>query len=193
MSAAVFCCCVRRPNALCDFATNFGAHPFSLSHPTHRRADSLRRSLADTFAAGGGSAADAPAAAPPPAALLTEAELEGILEVSLRLAAENKISDRNVWALPLIDALPELIRHEQALRGAAGGFNFQKMSGGLDAGVQIYSKRVDQTWKAAFCSLRDLKPSGGGGEDGACVRVCVRVRGCGGGDVLAHRLPLRAF
>lgn len=101
-------------------------------------------------------------AAAAPADHMEEGELSQMLDLCLRLAAENRITDKNVWALPLIDHLPEIV--QTAAKGAA--VNFGKMSSGLDAGVQIYSKRVEQTWKAAHNSLFgiDKKDSSKDGE-----------------------------
>jgi condensin complex subunit 2 len=79
-----------------------------------------------------------------------------MFEQCIKLAAENKITDKNVWQLDLIQHLPSIVQAGQAggLRG--GGFNFQKMSGGLDAGVTIYSKRVDTTYKDVFMKLHGI-------------------------------------
>lgn len=85
--------------------------------------------------------------------ILSVLELNDLLDMSLKLAAENKINDRNVWVLPLIDHLPEIVKREAELNN----FNFQKMSSGLDAGVTIYSRRVEATWKQAYGSLAGCK------------------------------------
>jgi condensin complex subunit 2 len=108
-----------------------------------RKAQQLGKALADEFNAD--DQQDRRAAGPG----LTPEQLKDLLDNCLKLAAENKITDKNVWALPLISHLPEIV-HAAA---RTEGFNFQKMSSGLDAGVQIYSKRVEQTWKAARDSL----------------------------------------
>jgi hypothetical protein len=101
---------------------------------------------------------------------MEEAELSQMLDLCLRLAAENRITDKNVWALPLIDHLPDIV--QTAAKGAA--VNFGKMSSGLDAGVQIYSKRVEQTWKAAHNSLfgidkKDSSKDGEARRGGICL------------------------
>lgn len=104
-------------------------------------------SLADAFAgqqAGGGAGADQQQRAGGSAggATLSSESLNTLFEQCIRLAAENKITDRNVWQLNLISHLPDIVvAGAGAGAGAAGsgsggrGFNFQKMSGGLDAGV----------------------------------------------------------
>jgi condensin complex subunit 2 len=91
-----------------------------------------------------------------------------MFEQCIKLAAENKITDKNVWQLDLIQHLPSIVQAGQAggLRGAKG-FNFQKMSGGLDAGVTIYSKRVDTTYKEVFFTLHG-SGAGGRGEAMPC-------------------------
>jgi len=52
---------------------------------------------------------------------------------------------------------------------AAEGLSFSRVSGGLDAGVTIYSKRVDCTYKQAFETLTGIGPSDGG--EGRRLRV----------------------
>ncbi len=126
----------------------------------HRRKEQLRRSLADAFA--DGDKENAPAAVNGATAkALDHTQITHIFDTCLKLAAENKITDRNIWALPLIDYLPDIVRAEAVSEGS--GFSFQKMSGGLDAGVTIFSKRVDMTWKMAFTSLHGCQPGGNGG------------------------------
>jgi hypothetical protein len=117
-----------------------------------RQAERMRKSLAGSFeAADGGAAANA--------ARLDDAELQTMLDLALKLAAENKITDRNVWSLALIDHLPEMVHSAAPVAAAAaapdcGGTNyFTRISGGLDAGVQIYARRVDATWKQAYAQL----------------------------------------
>jgi Condensin complex subunit 2 len=125
----------------------------------HRRSDAVKASLCDAFS-GGADQAGADAALTLP----TEA-LSAMFEQCIRLAAENKISERNVWQLDLIRHLPSIVGAAAAGggRGAAAGgdatsdgFSFQKISGGLDAGVAIYSRRVDHTYKEAFQSLQGM-------------------------------------
>ncbi|KAF8066223.1 hypothetical protein HT031_002545 [Scenedesmus sp. PABB004] len=119
-----------------------------------RCAGGLRKSLAGAFAGGGGDGG--PTLAP-------EA-LASMFEHCIKLAAENKITDRNVWQLELIQHLPSIVRSGQGARGGVP-FNFQKMSGGLDAGVTIYSKRVDHTYKEAFQSLQGMGAAGRDDEE----------------------------
>lgn len=115
-----------------------------------RRSEALRKSLSDAFA---GEHQDA---AKP--TLSTEA-LNNMFERCIKLAAENKITDKNVWDLNLIQHLPSIVLAGQ--QASKSAFNFQKISGGLDAGVTIYSKRVDHTYKEAFQTLQGKGPSKG--------------------------------
>lgn len=102
---------------------------------------------------------------------LSRSELQGMLGQCLKLASENKITPQNTWGLPLIEHLPDLIKEEG--RGSEGT-NFQRASVTLDAGVKIYSYRVDsvhtETYKMLGGLGRASGPSGGGddeeGEDG---------------------------
>ena len=111
----------------------------------------MRKSLAGNFDASAGSEpgpGGGAGGAGRPSVVLSESELRTMLDLALKLAAENKITDRNVWSLPLIDHLPDMV-------GAAGGGGnyFTRISGGLDAGVQIYARRVDATWKMVLLQL----------------------------------------
>jgi hypothetical protein len=157
----------------------------------------MRRSLAGNFEAssGGDGGADAAVAAADAASRLSEQELRMMLDVALKLAAENKITDRNVWSLPLLDHLPDMVQRaapdapEPAAADAGGGGGgggttyFTRISGGLDAGVQIYARRVDATWKAAMV-IGSLDT--GTAQDGAPPEgVPVDVGSCGA----PRRLP----
>jgi hypothetical protein len=54
-----------------------------------------------------------------------------MFEMCLKLSTENKINDRNVWSLEFITHLPDIVRTSKA--------NFQKMSGGLEAGACVFA------------------------------------------------------
>lgn len=116
-----------------------------------RRSEALRKSLSDAFTGSSEQQGDKE--------FLSQEALSAIFDNCIKLAAENKITDKNVWQLNLIEHLPSII--QSARINNAAGFNFQKMSGGLDAGVTIYSKRVDTTYKQAFQSLQGVGPSRG--------------------------------
>lgn len=115
-----------------------------------RRSEALRKSLSEAFA-GDQHNAEKPT-------LSTDA-LNTMFEQCIKLAAENKITDKNVWQLDLIKHLPSIVLAGQTITTSA--FNFQKISGGLDAGVTIYSKRVDHTYKEALQTLQGKGPSQG--------------------------------
>ncbi|XP_073110424.1 condensin complex subunit 2 isoform X3 [Elaeis guineensis] len=65
----------------------------------------------------------------------------------LRLASENKINQKNTWELGLIDHLSEIIRVEAQDDNET---NFLKASCTLEAGVKIYSLRVDSVHSEAY-------------------------------------------
>ncbi|XP_026659351.2 condensin complex subunit 2-like isoform X2 [Phoenix dactylifera] len=77
-------------------------------------------------------------------------DTEQIMELyhnCLRLASENKINQKNTWELGLIDHLSEIIRVEAQDDNET---NFQKASCTLEAGVKIYSLRVDSVHSEAY-------------------------------------------
>lgn len=69
--------------------------------------------------------------------MLSENARNALLEQCLKLATENKITDRNAWHLDLITHLPEIVSSGSTRNqsSSSSSFNFQKMSGGLDAGA----------------------------------------------------------
>ena len=96
-------------------------------------------------------------------ALLSRGELKMMLGQCLKMASENKITAHNTWGLPLIEHLDDLIQEE----GHAGrNTNFQKASVTLDAGVKIYSYRVDSVHTETFKMLGGLGRASGPEEDG---------------------------
>lgn len=94
---------------------------------------------------------NAGAAANTPAPGHSTAELKTMLGQCLKMASENKITAQNTWALHLIEHLPELIREEGGAQT-----NFQRASVTLDAGVKIYSYRVDSVHTETFKILGGL-------------------------------------
>jgi condensin complex subunit 2 len=116
-----------------------------------RRSEALRKSLSDAFAGSSGDQGKP---------TLSQEALSTMFEQCIKLAAENKITDKNVWQLDLIQHLPSIVQAGQAA-GLGKGFNFQKMSGGLDAGVTIYSKRVDTTYKDVLSRFQGMGGSRG--------------------------------
>jgi condensin complex subunit 2 len=81
---------------------------------------------------------------------------ERILELHnncIKLAAENKITQRNTWDLKLIDHLSTLVEGDDEDEDQT---NFQKASCTLEAGVRIYSTRVDSVHTEAYKVLGGL-------------------------------------
>ncbi|KAH9555802.1 hypothetical protein CY35_08G136100 [Sphagnum magellanicum] len=80
----------------------------------------------------------------------------------IKLAAENKITQRNTWDLKLIDHLSTLVKggHDDEDQT-----NFQKASCTLEAGVKIYSTRVDSVHTEAYKVLGGLNRTAGATND----------------------------
>lgn len=72
---------------------------------------------------------------------------------SLKLASENKITKDNTWGLGLIDHLSDLVKPSDEEQGQT---NFQRASCTLDAGVKIYSYRVDSVHNSIYKTLGGL-------------------------------------
>ncbi|CAN0914431.1 Condensin complex subunit 2 [Linum grandiflorum] len=66
----------------------------------------------------------------------------------IKLASENKINQKNTWDLNLIDHLYDIIKVEEEEEDSET--NFQKASCTLEAGVRIYSLRVDSVHSEAY-------------------------------------------
>ncbi|KAK9839378.1 hypothetical protein WJX84_006216 [Apatococcus fuscideae] len=77
----------------------------------------------------------------------------------LKLASENKIDKHNTWHLGLIDHLSDLVKPSDEEEGQ---LNFQRASMSLDAGIKIYSHRVDSVHTVAFRMLCGLGRPGAG-------------------------------
>lgn len=93
-------------------------------------------------------------------ARLNKNELGQLLGQCLKLASENKISAQNTWSLPLIENLPDLIKDSDG-----DHTNFQRASVTLDAGVKIFSYRVDSVHTETFKMLGTMgRASGPEGE-----------------------------
>eukprot|EP00310_Coccolithus_braarudii_P021663 CAMPEP_0183335996 /NCGR_PEP_ID=MMETSP0164_2-20130417/4114_1 /TAXON_ID=221442 /ORGANISM="Coccolithus pelagicus ssp braarudi, Strain PLY182g" /LENGTH=716 /DNA_ID=CAMNT_0025505445 /DNA_START=42 /DNA_END=2192 /DNA_ORIENTATION=- len=68
---------------------------------------------------------------------------------SIKLCAENKVNEKNSWSLDLIDHMTRMIENPSA-DGPDQMTNFQFASSTLDAGVKIYSYRVDSVYSDTF-------------------------------------------
>ncbi|XP_050208349.1 condensin complex subunit 2 isoform X2 [Mercurialis annua] len=75
----------------------------------------------------------------------------------IKLASENKINQKNTWELNLIDHLCEIIKVEEEEDVET---NFQKASCTLEAGVKIYSLRVDSVHSEAYKVLGGINRAG---------------------------------
>ncbi|CAK7349006.1 unnamed protein product [Dovyalis caffra] len=75
----------------------------------------------------------------------------------IKLASENKINQKNTWELSLIDHLAEIIKVEEENDAET---NFQKASCTLEAGVKIYSLRVDSVHSEAYKVLGGINRAG---------------------------------
>ncbi|XP_021893750.1 condensin complex subunit 2 [Carica papaya] len=98
--------------------------------------------------------------APPPQDVDPCLGKEQILELfhnCIKLASENKINQKNTWELGLIDHLCEIIKVEEENDVET---NFQKASCTLEAGVKIYSLRVDSTHSEAYKVLGGINRVG---------------------------------
>ncbi|KAK6157306.1 hypothetical protein DH2020_011554 [Rehmannia glutinosa] len=85
---------------------------------------------------------------------------EQILELfqnCIKLASENKINQKNTWELNLIDHLCEIVKVEEENDAET---NFQKASCTLEAGVKIYSMRVDSVHSEAYKVLGGINRVG---------------------------------
>ncbi|GER53225.1 condensin complex subunit 2 [Striga asiatica] len=75
----------------------------------------------------------------------------------IKLASENKINQKNTWELNLIDHLCDIIKVEEENDTET---NFQKASCTLEAGVKIYSMRVDSVHSEAYKVLGGINRVG---------------------------------
>ncbi|XP_047158773.1 condensin complex subunit 2-like isoform X2 [Vigna umbellata] len=84
----------------------------------------------------------------------------------IKLASENKINQKNTWELDLIDHLTDIIRVEE---GNHVETNFQIASCTLEAGVRIYSLRVDSVHSDAYKVLAGMNRAGQDTQEGATL------------------------
>jgi len=82
---------------------------------------------------------------------LSKPEVKDICRNCIKLAAECKINAQNSFSLQLIEHMEDLVKDSDD-----GETNFQHASFTLDAGVQIYSYRVDAVHTDAFKTLQGL-------------------------------------
>ncbi|KAM3243794.1 hypothetical protein ACQJBY_055624 [Aegilops geniculata] len=93
--------------------------------------------------------------------LLNRDEVMDLFHNCIKLASENKINQKNTWELGLIDHLSEIIHAGEEEDDET---NFQKASCTLEAGVKIYSLRVDSVHSEAYKVLGGINRAGRGEE-----------------------------
>ncbi|CAL1393708.1 unnamed protein product [Linum trigynum] len=81
----------------------------------------------------------------PSSPCLDKQQILDLFQNCIKLASENKINQKNTWDLTLIDHLYDIIKVEEDSET-----NFQKASCTLEAGVKIYSMRVDSVHSEAY-------------------------------------------
>ncbi|GAB2274927.1 hypothetical protein Dimus_009696 [Dionaea muscipula] len=101
--------------------------------------------------------------APPPSAAefdqcLSKQQILELFQNCIKLASENKINQKNTWELNLIDHLCDIIKVEEEEEDVET--NFQKASCTLEAGVKIYSLRVDYVHSEAYKVLGGINRAG---------------------------------
>ncbi|TKY66993.1 Condensin complex subunit 2 [Spatholobus suberectus] len=88
---------------------------------------------------------------------LNKQQILVLFQNCIKLASENKINQKNTWELNLIDHLTDIIKVEEENDAET---NFQKASCTLEAGVKIYSLRVDSAHSAAYKVLGGMNRAG---------------------------------
>ncbi|KAK6259484.1 Condensin complex subunit 2/barren - like 1 [Theobroma cacao] len=110
----------------------------------------------------------APHVRPPtdPDPCLAKDQILELFHNCIKLASENKINQKNTWELNLIDHLREIIKVEEENDVET---NFQKASCTLEAGVKIYSLRVDSVHSEAYKVLGGINRAGHENEQDSAV------------------------
>ncbi|KAL8478231.1 hypothetical protein ACS0TY_030215 [Phlomoides rotata] len=88
---------------------------------------------------------------------LGKEQILDLFQNCIKLASENKINQKNTWELNLIDHLCDIIKVEEEDDSET---NFQKASCTLEAGVKIYSMRVDSVHSEAYKVLGGINRVG---------------------------------
>lgn len=88
---------------------------------------------------------------------LNKQQIFDLFQNCIKLASENKINQKNTWELNLIDHLTDIIKAEEENDSET---NFQKASCTLEAGVKIYSLRVDSVHSEAYKVLGGMNRAG---------------------------------
>ncbi|CAN6445668.1 unnamed protein product [Victoria cruziana] len=104
--------------------------------------------------------------------LLCKDQIVELFQNCIKLASENKINQKNTWELSLIDHLSDIIKVEDDDTET----NFQKASCTLEAGVKIYSLRVDSAHSEAYKVLGGINRAGReDGEDTTTEGHCTNI------------------
>eukprot|EP00897_Mesotaenium_endlicherianum_P010334 jgi/Mesen1/9329/ME000061S08777 len=85
---------------------------------------------------------------------LSMERIKALYQNCIKLASENKINQKNTWDLRLIDHISDIVKADT--EEDTNTTNFQKASCTLEAGVKIYSYRVDSVHTEAFKVLGGL-------------------------------------
>ncbi|KAJ9551715.1 hypothetical protein OSB04_015760 [Centaurea solstitialis] len=93
----------------------------------------------------------------PAGSFLGQEQIMEMFQNCIKLASENKINQKNTWELNLIDHLCDIIKVEEENDVET---NFQKASCTLEAGVKIYSVRVDSVHAEAYKVLGGINRVG---------------------------------
>ncbi|KAL1818079.1 hypothetical protein ACET3Z_020653 [Daucus carota] len=108
----------------------------------------------------------AAAAAPESTPCLDKEHILDLFHNCIKLASENKINQKNTWELSLIDHLCDIIKVDEEDDVET---NFQKASCTLEAGVKIYSMRVDSVHSEAYKVLGGINRVGQENEEDGTV------------------------
>ncbi|KAL5573400.1 hypothetical protein UlMin_022997 [Ulmus minor] len=111
--------------------------------------------------------------------LLGKHQILELFQNCIKLASENKINQKNTWELNLIDHLTEIITVENDNDTET---NFQKASCTLEAGVKIYSLRVDSVHSEAYKVLGGMNRAGHENEQDAPMEDANADSGQDGGQ-----------
>ncbi|GKV49760.1 hypothetical protein SLEP1_g56493 [Rubroshorea leprosula] len=95
---------------------------------------------------------------PPSDYCLSKRQIIDLFQNCIKLASENKINHKNTWESKLIDQLSDIIKVDAA--EADSQTNFQRASCTLEAGVKIYSVRVDAVHAEAYKVLSGINRVG---------------------------------
>ncbi|CAA2969046.1 condensin complex subunit 2 [Olea europaea subsp. europaea] len=136
--------------------------PFSPSSPFFLGSNDDKLERAQARAARAAAVRRKPAApttvtSPKADPLLGKEQILELFQNCIKLASENKINQKNTWELNLIDHLYEIIRVDEENDVET---NFQKASCTLEAGVKIYSMRVDSVHSEAYKVLGGINRVG---------------------------------